>query len=104
MWDLTNPAAEPLVLRGHEGAIRALGFAPDGRLVTAGLDNTVRVWDLRNPGAEPLVLRGHEGGIVALGFAPDGRLVTASDDKRRGCGTSAYLGSSARRRSSPDGT
>src|SRR3954466_14641450 len=29
------PAVRPVVLRGHEGPIRALGFAPDGRPVTA---------------------------------------------------------------------
>ena len=66
---------------GHGGSIRALGFAHDGRLVTASNDSTVRVWDLKNPGAEPLVLRGHEDVIHALGFAPDGRLVTAGYDK-----------------------
>ena len=34
VWDLKNPTAAPLVLRGHEGSIIALAFAPDGRLVT----------------------------------------------------------------------
>jgi len=68
-------------LSGHGGSIRALGFAPDGRLVTAGDDKTARVWELKNRGAEPLVLRGHEGWILALGFAPDGRLVTAGVDR-----------------------
>ena len=104
MWDLKNPGAEPLVLRGHEGSIWALGFAPDGRLVTAGDDKTARVWDLKNPGAEPLVLRGHEDSIRALGFAPDGRLGTAGDDKTARVWDLSVLGSSARRRSSPDGT
>jgi hypothetical protein len=65
-------------LSWHEGPIVALGFTPDGRLVTAGWDATARVWDLKNPAAEPLVLRGHESSILALEFAPDGRLVTAS--------------------------
>ena len=77
VWDLQNPAAEPLVLRGHENSIVALKFAADGRLVTASSDTTARVWDLQNPAAQPLVLRGHSGGIRVLGFAPDGRLVTA---------------------------
>ena len=38
VWDLKRPAVQPVLLRGHEGPIRALGFAPDGRLVTAGFD------------------------------------------------------------------
>ncbi|MGO9597291.1 MAG: TIR domain-containing protein [Isosphaeraceae bacterium] len=89
-WDLEAPGLQlyfeadlpsaPMALRGHEGPIYALGFAPDGRLVTAGDDRTARVWDLSSPQSEPLVLPGHEGPIYALGFAPDGRLVTAGRD------------------------
>jgi WD40 repeat protein len=55
VWDLKNPdpAAPPLVLRGHEVWghevwISALAFAPDGRLVTGSEDKTARVWSL-NP-------------------------------------------------------
>lgn len=35
-------------LRGHRGAIRVLGFTPDGsKLLTAGGDHTVLVWDVQ---------------------------------------------------------
>jgi WD40 repeat protein len=35
-------------LRGHRGAVRVLGFTPDGtKLLTAGGDHTVLVWDMR---------------------------------------------------------
>ncbi|AWM41582.1 WD domain, G-beta repeat [Gemmata obscuriglobus] len=35
-------------LRGHRGAVRVLGFTPDGtKLLTAGGDHTVLVWDVR---------------------------------------------------------
>lgn len=35
-------------LRGHRGAVRVLGFTPDGtKLLTAGEDHTVLVWDVR---------------------------------------------------------
>jgi hypothetical protein len=35
-------------LAGHRGAVRVLGFTPDGtRLLTAGGDHTVLVWDVR---------------------------------------------------------
>ncbi|MDY3562536.1 hypothetical protein R5W23_004002 [Gemmata sp. JC673] len=35
-------------LRGHRGAVRILGFTPDGaKLLTAGGDHTVLVWDVR---------------------------------------------------------
>jgi WD40 repeat protein len=35
-------------LRGHRGAVRVLGFTPDGtKFLTAGGDHTVLVWDVR---------------------------------------------------------
>jgi hypothetical protein len=68
-------------LRGHEGAVRGVAFAPDGvRLATGGSDGTARVWDVVS-GAELLVLRGHEDGVQGVAFAPDGaRLATGGSD------------------------
>jgi WD40 repeat protein len=89
--------AAPNVLHGHEGAVLAVAFSPDGHwLVTASQDSTARLWDLTNPDratgltsadrlagsegtAEPLVLGGHGFGVNAVAFSPDSRwLVTAS--------------------------
>ena len=66
----------------HAGRINALAFAPapDGRLVTAGVDGTARVWDRSRPDGPPRVLRGHDGMIRTLACMPDGRVFTASDD------------------------
>jgi len=86
LWDLSasDPAAAPVVLRGHEGAIMAAAISPDGHwLVTGSYDNTARLWDLRasDPPAAPVVLRGHEGAISAVAISPDGHwLVTGSLD------------------------
>jgi WD40 repeat protein len=48
LWDLNakNPAANPMVLRGHEGAVSAVGFSPDNHWlvevkVSAGKRTTV---------------------------------------------------------------
>ena len=43
VWEAAS-GAELLVLRGHEGAVNAAGFSPDGaRIVSASADKTVRV-------------------------------------------------------------
>jgi eukaryotic-like serine/threonine-protein kinase len=53
-------------------------LSPDGRLLAAGKDDTVRVWDLQS-GKETQVLRGHKAAVVAVRFSPDGlRLASAA--------------------------
>jgi len=43
-----DPAAAPIVLRGHKHYIYAVAISPDNHwLVTGSLDSTARLWNLR---------------------------------------------------------
>lgn len=74
MWDLSapDPSANPIVLRGQEGAITALAFSPDGHwLATGSWDKSVRLWDLSSKidVANPLVLNGYKSPIHVIYFS-----------------------------------
>jgi RNA polymerase sigma factor (sigma-70 family) len=97
LWDAAS-GAELRELKGHQGAIEQLAFAPDGQLLaTAARDRTVRLWDpatgrevRRLDGKLALApdvavggLTGHQRGVVGLAFSADGRTlaVAASADQ-----------------------
>ena len=68
-------------LRGHEGPVKSVKFAVDGRrLATLCKDGTSRLWETAT-GREIVVLKGGGGSIQDIAFAPDGRqLATAGSD------------------------
>jgi WD40 repeat protein/serine/threonine protein kinase len=71
---------EKLTLRGHDGAVYDVSWAPAGRFIaTAGLDQTVRVWDVRT-GQERRVYRGHNGPVWRVAYHPDGKRIVSGDD------------------------
>lgn len=80
LWDVAS-GRQRAVLRGHEGAVQALAYLPDGKLASAGADGVLRLWDtsrrrlLRG-------LRGHRGAIWDLAVEPQGRwLASAGSDR-----------------------
>jgi hypothetical protein len=45
---VTDPAAQPVVLKGHAGWVSSVAFSPDNRwVVTGSWDNSARLWLLQ---------------------------------------------------------
>jgi cytochrome c len=79
-WSLARHAAQQ-VLRFHAGAVNAVGFVQDGRMVTAGADGRIVLWRPGRPQPD-MVFEGHSALIAALAVAPDSSmLATASWDR-----------------------
>ncbi len=76
----TMPEAQPFV--GHQGSVRGLAIAADGKtIVTGGEDKTVRAWDAAN-GKEMLCCKGHTDEVLCVALSRDGRyLLSAGRDR-----------------------
>ena len=61
--------ANPRVLKGHRDQVRALGYLPDGRLVSASLDGSVRLWSTEL--AEPVQTWLHPAPVFAIAVKAD---------------------------------
>ena len=76
VWRLDRPSRPERVLKGHRGDVNSVGYSRDGRIVTAGVDRTVRVWGPR--GSPTVVLRGHDDEVTTAIFTDDGTRVLSS--------------------------
>jgi WD40 repeat protein len=71
---------ERAVLAGHSEIVSSVAVTPNGsHIVSASLDNTVRVWDADTRRSN--MLTGHTDRVTSLAVSPDGTVVvTGSDD------------------------
>jgi WD40 repeat protein len=65
----------------HDRWVETVAVLPDGRVVSGGGDEHVRVWDPAVPGASPVDF-GFRGNIWAVAVLPDGRVVSGGSDRR----------------------
>ncbi len=70
VWNTETGRAKG-ILEGHERGITGLSVAA-GRLLSASIDNTLRLWDLETMTLVK-VYREHEAPVYAVAFSPDGK-------------------------------
>ncbi len=74
------PGAEGWTIesRRHRSSMACLSLSPDGkRLVTGGIDGTIRVWNAET-GEFVRALVGHDSYVYGLAWSPDGKVVASA--------------------------
>ncbi|ESP03366.1 hypothetical protein LOTGIDRAFT_237682 [Lottia gigantea] len=72
---------ETIKLRGHNGAVYKTCFTPDSQyLLSASLDNSVRLWDLSSH-SNVVLYRGHSSAVWSLDTSGLGYFVSCSQDR-----------------------
>ncbi len=75
-----NAGAPPREYRGHVGKVKDLALTPDGRIVSAGEDQTVRVWPTVRPTSGGRTLATTRATLRAVACSPDGRVVATGEE------------------------
>jgi WD40 repeat protein len=80
VWD-PDGGEQVTVLRGHAGAVRAVAFQADGRIVSVGRDRTIRRWNA--DGGESEVRGTLPAPAFMTAFSADGSTLVVLDHDRR---------------------
>jgi cytochrome c len=75
-WSLSRNAAEQ-VLRFHDGAVNAVAYLRDGRIVTAGADAHIAIWTPQQQQPDK-ILDGHTGPIASVAVSPDNMILASA--------------------------
>ena len=72
---LLTAAARPgnAVLAGHSGPVFSVAFSPDGKILAAAGDTSMRLWDMATRRPTGHRLTGSTGGVSSVAFSPDGK-------------------------------
>ena len=82
LFDLETGRERPLPGEGHRGQVLGVAITPEGKVVSAGTDNTIRVWDHRS-GHQMHEYRTNLGlGASTLSLSADGRVLATADHNR----------------------
>ena len=78
LWDLRAPGSPVHIFEGHENAVQAVAFAPQGPyLASGGADRTVKLWNL-NTLDLVRTYRRHPDFITAVKFSPDASKIASA--------------------------
>ncbi|WP_329282474.1 WD40 repeat domain-containing protein [Streptomyces sp. NBC_01451] len=70
-------------LTGHTNGVESMAFAPDGTLVTASTDHTVRLWNVTTKKATKTLGGGDDLSVYDMALSPDGKVIaTWAGDKQ----------------------
>jgi len=76
VWDVVSGRLLR-TLEGHIGSINAVAVTPDGKVVSASSDRTLKLWDLAS-GELLRTLEGHTQEVHTVAVTPDGRAVSGA--------------------------
>jgi WD40 repeat protein len=78
LWNIPDPTADPIVLRGHVGSISSAAVSPDGRWIASSgwKDGKLLVWSLAEPRAPAREVELSDA-ATSIAFSPNGRWMAA---------------------------
>lgn len=78
VWNLSERASAPGVLKGHLDWVSSVTWSPDGQMLATGSgDNTIRLWDVATQ-QTIRVLSGHARTVFDVAWSPRGNLLASA--------------------------